>query len=66
VPKSRGGSDQVSNLTLACAPCNLRKGNQTAAEFGYPHIQAQPHTPLQDAAHGSSLKTAFLARLRRQ
>src|SRR5262245_20553159 len=26
VPRSRGGSDRVSNLTLACEACNERKG----------------------------------------
>ena len=26
----RGGSNRVSNLTLSCRPCNLKKGNQTA------------------------------------
>jgi len=50
VPKSRGGSDRVSNLALACEPCNRRKNNQTAVEFGYPEIQAQARTPLRDAA----------------
>ena len=25
-PKARGGSNRVSNLTLACAPCNLKIG----------------------------------------
>jgi 5-methylcytosine-specific restriction endonuclease McrA len=35
IPRARGGSNRASNLTLACAPCNVRKGNQTAAEFGY-------------------------------
>src|SRR5712691_9027905 len=39
VPKARGGSDRVDNLTLACEPCNQRKGNKTAAEFGFPQIQ---------------------------
>ena len=34
VPRARGGSDRISNLTLACAPCNTRKGSQTAEEFG--------------------------------
>ena len=32
VPTSRGGSNRASNLTLACEPCNVRKGTQTAAE----------------------------------
>ena len=50
VPKSRRGSNQVSNRTLACEPCNLRKNKQTAAEFGYPNIQAQARKPLKDAA----------------
>ena len=63
VPKSRGGSNRVSNLTLACHPCNERKGKQTAAEFGYPAIQAQARTPLKDAAHVSILKTAVVQRL---
>lgn len=50
VPKSRGGSDRVSNLALACAPCNQTKGHRTAAEFGHPDIQAQARKPLRDAA----------------
>ena len=49
-PKSRGGSNRVSNLTLACHPCNQTKGNQTAAEFGYPDLQAKALQPLKDAA----------------
>lgn len=63
VPRSRGGSNRVSNLTLACRPCNVRKGKQTAAEFGYPAIQAQARLPLRDAAHVSALKTAVVQRL---
>jgi hypothetical protein len=54
----------VSNLTLACHPCNVRKGNQTAAEFGYPTIQAQARLPLKDAAHVSTLKTTVIQCLR--
>jgi hypothetical protein len=57
VPRSRGGSNRVSNLTLACHACNQRKGQQTAAEFGFPEVQAQARTPLRDAAHVSSLKS---------
>ncbi len=49
-PKVRGGSNRVSNLTLACVPCNKKKGAQTAAEFGFPQVQAQARMPLQDAA----------------
>lgn len=41
VPRSRGGADELGNLTLACAPCNQRKSTKTAAEFGHPHIHEQ-------------------------
>ena len=57
VPKSRGGSNRASNLTLACHACNQRKGQQTAAEFGFPDVQAKARVPLKDAAHVSSLKS---------
>lgn len=49
-PKSRGGSNRVSNLTLACHGCNQKKGKQTAAEFGHPEIQAKAKQPLKDTA----------------
>jgi 5-methylcytosine-specific restriction endonuclease McrA len=56
VPKSKGGSDRVSNLTLACDPCNQAKGNQSASEFlkkspnVLSKILAQVKKPLRDAA----------------
>lgn len=50
VPKSRGGSNRVSNLTLSCRDCNQKKGNLTAAEFGYPAVQAKARKPLRDVA----------------
>jgi 5-methylcytosine-specific restriction endonuclease McrA len=56
VPRTRGGSDRVSNLTLACEPCNQRKGAQTAAEFGFPLVQAQAQQPLRDAASVNSTR----------
>ena len=46
IPKSRGGSNRVSNLTLACNKCNLKKGKQTAEEFGFPNIQKQAKQSL--------------------
>ncbi|EFH89427.1 RNA-guided endonuclease IscB [Ktedonobacter racemifer] len=64
VPRSRGGGSRESNLTLACRPCNERKGQQTAAEFGFPQIQAQARVPLKDAAHVSAIKTSVLQQLR--
>ena len=35
-PKSRGGSDRIGNLAIACRECNQKKGNRTAEEFGHP------------------------------
>lgn len=65
IPKSRGGSDRVSNLTLACRPCNQRKGDQTAAEFGFPEVQAQAKAPLKDAAAVNTTRWALYQRLQR-
>ena len=46
IPKSRGGSSRVSNLTISCRKCNLKKGSQTAKEFGFPDIQKQAKESL--------------------
>jgi 5-methylcytosine-specific restriction endonuclease McrA len=32
-PISRGGSNNIDNIALACAPCNLSKHTKTAEEF---------------------------------
>jgi len=50
VPKSRDGSDRVSNLTISCHDCNQEKDNQTAKEFGYPRVQEQAKRSLKSAA----------------
>jgi 5-methylcytosine-specific restriction endonuclease McrA len=50
LPRSRGGSNRISNLALACHDCNAAKGDQTAAEFGYAEVEAQAKRPLTDAA----------------
>jgi len=50
IPRSRGGSDRVSNLTLSCERCNLHKGDRTAAEFGHPEIQRQAKASLKSEA----------------
>jgi 5-methylcytosine-specific restriction endonuclease McrA len=69
-PKSAGGSDRVSNLTLACQPCNQRKGSQPVAEFlkGQPdllkRIQAQAKAPLKDAAAVNTARWALVNRLK--
>lgn len=56
VPKSRGGSDRISNLTLACNKCNIKKGNKPVEIFlknkpdVLKRILAQAKRPLKDAA----------------
>lgn len=64
VPRSRGGSNRASNLTLACHTCNQRKGQQTASEFGHPEVQAKARVPLKDTAHVSALKNKVVSDLR--
>jgi len=50
IPKSRGGTNNISNLTLACNSCNTYKGTKTASEFGHPKVHALAKLPLKDAA----------------
>ncbi len=48
IPKSRGGTDRVSNLTISCHECNQEKGNQTAKEFGSPEVQKRAEQSLKE------------------
>jgi 5-methylcytosine-specific restriction endonuclease McrA len=63
VAKARGGSDRVSCLTIACAPCNAAKGTRTAEEFGHPEVQAQAWRSLMDAAAVNATRWALYQRL---
>ncbi|MDT0544024.1 MULTISPECIES: RNA-guided endonuclease IscB [Streptomyces] len=64
-PRSRGGSDRVSNLALACLPCNETKSNRPVEEFlaNKPkllaRIKAQAKAPLRDAAAVQSTRPAL-------
>jgi len=63
VPTSRGGTNRVSNLTLSCRKCNLKKGDQTAEEFGYPHIQQQAKKSLKAPACLNSIRWRIVEQL---
>ena len=68
-PRSRGGSDRVSNLTLACANCNQKKGNQRLEDFlkGNPELLKsllrQAKAPLKAAAAVNSTRNAIVTAL---
>ena len=64
IPKARGGSDRISNLTLVCCSCNQEKNALTAAEFGYPQVQAKAKTPLKDAAMMNSTRWRLFEQLK--
>lgn len=64
IPKSRGGSNRVSNLTLACRACNLKKGNQTAIEFGHANVYQTAKVPLKDAGGGNATRWALFEALK--
>jgi 5-methylcytosine-specific restriction endonuclease McrA len=68
-PKSKGGSDRVSNLVIACEPCNLKKGNRDLREFlaGKPDllekILKQVKKPLSNAAAVNATRNCLVGRL---
>lgn len=55
-PRSRGGSSRISNLTLACVPCNQTKGSHALEDFlryrpnVLAKVLAQAKAPLRDSA----------------
>ncbi len=63
VPRSRGGTDRVSNLVLSCHDCNSAKGDRTAAEFGHPHVEGEARLPLRDAAAVNATRFALVEAL---
>lgn len=64
-PRSRGGSNRIDNLTLACSSCNLKKSNLPIAIFSpkrAKNICSKP--PLRDAAAVNSTRKALLDHLK--
>ena len=64
-PSSRGGSDRVSNLVLACISCNKTKDDRPVEDFlshnpdRLAEIKAQLKAPLKDAAAVNATRWAL-------
>jgi 5-methylcytosine-specific restriction endonuclease McrA len=69
-PKANGGTNRISNLCLACEPCNLKKGTQDIKIFLakkpeiLKRILAQSKHPLKDASAVNSTRWALFTRLK--
>jgi 5-methylcytosine-specific restriction endonuclease McrA len=67
--RAKGGSNRVSNLCLACEPCNLAKGTQDIAVFLakkpdlLKRLLDQAKVPLKDAAAVNGTRWALYHRL---
>lgn len=70
VPRARGGTNRVSNLALACIPCNTKKGSRSIEEFlakdqqRLARIVAQLKRPLKDAAAVNTTRWALIHALK--
>ena len=69
-PRSRGGSNRLSNLSLACRPCNQKKGNQEIEQFLakkpdlLARILSMAKKPLADAAAVNSCRCSLFENLK--
>ncbi|EFH86701.1 RNA-guided endonuclease IscB [Ktedonobacter racemifer] len=68
--RAKHGTKRISNLTLACEPCNLAKGTQDITVFlatkpeVLKRLLAQVKKPLKDASAVNSTRFALLERLK--
>lgn len=70
VPRSRGGTDSLSNLVLACTSCNQAKGNLSLSEYlkGRPKVLKRVRAHLgvnyRDSAHTNGIRLYVMDKLR--
>ncbi|WP_204101770.1 MULTISPECIES: HNH endonuclease, partial [Spirulina sp. CCY15215] len=63
-PKAKGGTNRISNLCLACEPCNTKKGTKDVNIFlakkpeVLKRILSQAKRPLRDASAVNSTRWA--------
>jgi hypothetical protein len=69
-PRAHGGTDRVSNLTLSCEQCNVKKGTQSIDQFlkrkldVLKCIQSQAKAPLRDTAAMNATRWALFEELK--
>jgi 5-methylcytosine-specific restriction endonuclease McrA len=69
-PKAKGGTNRISNLCLACEPCNIKKGTQDIQVFlkkkpdVLKRVLDRAKRPLKDAAAVNSTRWALFDRLK--
>ncbi len=69
-PKAKAGSNRISNLTLSCSSCNLKKGTQDIKDFlkkdpeRLKKILAQAKKPLTDSAAVNATRFKLLETLK--
>ncbi len=69
IPRAKGGTNRVSNLSLACEKCNTRKGTKDIKDFLKKKpdllrkIEARAFAPLKDAAAVNATRWELFHRL---
>ena len=66
ISSARGGTDRVSNLTIACHKCNQKKGTMSATEFGRPEVQLQARQPLKAAMFMNIVRSKLVDTIKRE